>query len=300
MMTLVSPATPTRDDEDSLATDSPSTAIVSPVSPSQQPSHLDRDANLPEVYVDPSPQAILHNHHNQKSTGPPSGYAPYDKYSVPTDDDTLKSTVPEEYGSEASKRSPPPPDPARHEKILGLKRRTFFILLAILLIIVAAAVGGGVGGAIATSATSNSSSDGDDEESAWERASKTAHREAPSSTASSASSEPTNIEFLNNQTDPSPSKSFAFQGFTQPNFEGEATSIIRERDGSNLNLTAVSYVWRPNESHCCISFCNSRKDKRPDWVCDERYRKKSSESFKRIFVWCGQERLMENSRCDEL
>lgn len=118
------------------------------------------------------------------------------------------------------------------------------------------------------------------------------------STTSSASAEPTNIEFLNNQTDPS--LLFAFQGFTEPNFEGEATPIIRERDGSNLNLTAVSYVWRPNDSHCCVSFCQSRKDKRPDWICDERYRKKSSESFKRIYIWCGLERLTENSRCDEL
>lgn len=174
-MTLVSPATPRRDDEDSLATDSPSTSIVSPVSPSQQPSRPDPDANLPEVYVDPSPQAVIHNHHSQEATEAPSGYMPYEKYSVPTDDDTLKSTVPEEYGSEASKRNPPPTDTARHERILGLKRRTFFILLAILLIIVAAAVGGGVGGAIASSATSKSSSDGDDEESAWDRASKTAH-----------------------------------------------------------------------------------------------------------------------------
>lgn len=118
------------------------------------------------------------------------------------------------------------------------------------------------------------------------------------STTSSASAEPTNIEFLNNQTDPS--LSLAFQGFTEPNFSGEATPIIRERDGSNLNITAVSYVWRPNDSHCCISFCQSKNDKRPDWICDERYRKKSSASFKRIYIWCGLERLTENSRCDEL
>lgn len=81
--------------------------------------------------------------------------------------------------------------------------------------------------------------------------------------------------------------------------DGNYTDVIVKRGPTNLNFTANSYIWKPNITNCCLSFCNTPHDVDPDWQCDERYRKKSSSSFKRIFVWCGLERLNENSKCSE-
>lgn len=176
----VSPASTRRDTQnegDGEHLHSPASTLVSPVSQHQNPQHptqhrsplsQDPDDNLPEVYVDPSPQAIW----NQPAAARKGSVYEHDeKYALENDNDTLKLAVhpdPRDLGAEeapgdfppgamaAIERNPPPTQPAQNDRILGLRRRTFFIVLAIVLIVVAAAVGGGVGGAVAASSNSDS------------------------------------------------------------------------------------------------------------------------------------------------
>jgi hypothetical protein len=126
------------------------------------------DEGLPEVVVDPSPEALTnleeqYQYHQQHR---------YDKYPVVYDDapklpgdtgygqepphDTIRSpdgSVPgepvavgegpatgQENNSEKTESEP---------RICGVRRKMFFILLIVALVLVAAAIGGGVGGGVA-------------------------------------------------------------------------------------------------------------------------------------------------------
>ena len=123
---------------------------------------------------------------------------------------------------------------------------------------------------------------------------------SPDSTASEAASTTSEapkatLTDLSEQT--GPENTFFFQAYEDADFKGKKSPIIRRENGSDLNFDANSYVWKPNANGCCVSFCNSQTEKDPDWLCDERYREQSSGSFKRVFIWCGQDRDPANSRC---
>jgi hypothetical protein len=152
------------------------------------------DENLPEVYVDDTPQAVSKEQQHAASA---SDETQSPKFAVAYGDDSPRSTVPPEYDSIGHALPPdrpaatfPPGDagstadsqPPNDRKICGIGRRTFFIILAVALIIIAAAVGGGVGGAVASSAAKSGSS-GENEDDSRDL-------EPTTTTASSTSSEP--------------------------------------------------------------------------------------------------------------
>lgn len=145
-----------------------------------------RDDNLPEVYVDDTPQAI-------SKEDPNAAAAFYEaqspKFSIAYEV-SPQTAIPPEYSVSAGATSAaattvPPTDasPSKDQKVFGIGRRTFFIILAVLLIVVAAAVGGGVGGAVAASSASKSGSsdDGGNAEDGGDT-SPTSTSEVPSST----------------------------------------------------------------------------------------------------------------------
>lgn len=120
---------------------------------------------------------------------------------------------------------------------------------------------------------------------------------ASTATASDSSDPEPTTQFLN-ETEPKDTS--AFQAWNDDNFEGKFSPIISDIGATNLDFLANSYIWKPSDTRCCLSFCNGTSyngDGVPSWICDERYQKNASESFKRIFVWCGEERINENSRC---
>lgn len=125
----------------------------------------ERDDNLPEVYVDDSPQALpgTESHQTEAWTEVTSP-----KFSVA---DTLKTPVsPEVDGSKtaggaAGGEGADGGAAKKDGRICGLRRKWFFIALGVVLVVViAAAVGGGVGGAVASSASGSGDGDGSESE----------------------------------------------------------------------------------------------------------------------------------------
>lgn len=118
--------------------------------------------------------------------------------------------------------------------------------------------------------------------------------QATSSSTTSTAPEPT---FLNNQTGLA-TNGFAFQGFSQNDYLGDATTIIRDEGGTNFDFDIHSYVWLPNVTVCCLSFCtNATAAGRTGWWCNKRYQKSSTDVFSRIFVWCGGPRDAAHAKC---
>ncbi|PNY26148.1 Uncharacterized protein TCAP_03906 [Tolypocladium capitatum] len=195
--------------------------------------------------------------------------------SVPWDATTVGDHT-DQHSAAEGQPSPPPPPPPPQNKILGMKRNVFFILLAVLLIIIAAAVGAGVGSAVASKKSKSDSA-------------------APAtSTTTSSAPEPT---FLNNRTGPA-TNSFAFQGFSQNEYLGHATAIVHDEGGTDFNFRIHSYVWMPNLTSCCLSFCNNATAAgETGWWCNERFQKNSTSTFTRIFVWCGEPHNDAHAKC---
>ena len=90
--------------------------------------------------------------------------------------------------------------------------------------------------------------------------------------------------FLNNGT--VPSHGFAFQAFSGKEYGGEATEIYTSEGFHDFGFTAKSYVWIPNDSGCCVAFCEDEKNTTNRW-CPERFREDASEPFPRLGVLCG-------------
>ncbi|KAI9896261.1 hypothetical protein N3K66_008433 [Trichothecium roseum] len=260
------------------------------------------DENLPEVYMDDSPRSMPVDlkYGSMDSTGNPP------KYPVVMED-TMKSSVAEVDGSpkstpdQASKEvhsggaALPNSGPGRRT-IFGLTRRLFFILLAIGLIIIAAAVGGGVGGGLAA-ASSKDSKDQAVDDSDSSAGSSTTSSIASSTTTTSSSPEETGTRFLNNETAPEDNR-FSFQSFSQNEYGGQASNILDQTGGTDFDFLVRSYVWLPESSGCCVSFClNDTTEGLVGWWCDERYQKKTSETYTRSYIWCGLERSKKNARC---
>ena len=117
------------------------------------------------------------------------------------------------------------------------------------------------------------------------------------STSTSAAPEETGIRFLNNETVPDGNK-FSFQVFSQNEYGGQASDISNETGGTDYDFLVRSYVWLPESSGCCVSFClNETVDGRVGWWCDERYQEKTSETYSRSYIWCGLERIKSNAKC---
>lgn len=96
---------------------------------------------------------------------------------------------------------------------------------------------------------------------------------------------PPEEDFLNNGT--VPDHGIAFQAFSEKEYGGEATEIYTTEGYHDLPFNAISYVWIPNNSECCIAFCQDKKNTTSFW-CDERFREESSEDgFPRLGVICG-------------
>jgi len=54
------------------------------------------------------------------------------------------------------------------------------------------------------------------------------------------------------------SSSGPFQGFSSPSYLGSATPIIQNKGFHDLNISAQSYVWLPDSTECCLTFCTNK------------------------------------------
>lgn len=119
----------------------------------------------------------------------------------------------------------------------------------------------------------------------------------PSSTSTTSSpAETTTSTFLSNSTDPD---GFAFQAFSDRNYAGSASPVIRDELFTDFDFNGSSYVWIPNFTDCCVTFCaNKTSSGWVGWWCPERRQPNASHWFERIYVGCGDDgRLQENGRC---
>ncbi|PNP53315.1 hypothetical protein THARTR1_06009 [Trichoderma harzianum] len=77
-----------------------------------------------------------------------------------------------------------------------------------------------------------------------------------------------------------------------------ATTIIDDEGGTDLGFEARSYVWLPSVTDCCITFCTNATSKgMVGWLCSQRKQPKSSDPFKRVYVWCHQKHEKANAIC---
>jgi len=143
--------------------------------------------------------------------------------------------------------------PMNEKRICGVRRRAFIVSLVVAVVVIAAAVGGGVGATMAKKAS--------------------APPQMPPL-------------FLNNATAP---PGIAFQAFSDPFYLGEATRVIQDEGFTDLNLTSTSYVWLPDTSGCCLTFCAGKTTAVGYW-CNPRRRTNASEPFDRVYIWCGGNR----------
>ena len=199
--------------------------------------------------------------------------------------------------------SEPPQTPKPERTICGLKRRTFFIVAGIIsIILLGAIVGGAVGGTVskksseAATAEAQSASRHTTTSSAAATATSAAtSTSAPtSSTASNSQPKPTQLATLNNGT--APHRGLAFQGFSLTSYLGDATPIIQEEGFYDLNITAMSYVWLPDDTNCCLTFC-ANKTTATGWWCNPRYRPEASGGIPRVYIWCGTNDGVKNATC---
>ncbi|KAJ9144211.1 hypothetical protein NKR23_g6089 [Pleurostoma richardsiae] len=154
---------------------------------------------------------------------------------------------------------------------------------------IVAGIGGGVGGGIAASRSTDDRNALTSAVSSSSRTSTTA-ASTTSSTVSSAAATPT---YLNNQTGP---VGFAFQGFSDRNFSGTATEVYLAEGFTDLPYNCSSYVWLPNGTSCCVTFCRNETAS-VGWWCQARKQPSASSAFERIFVGCGDLASQAESRC---
>ncbi|CAH0044554.1 unnamed protein product [Clonostachys solani] len=259
--------------------------------------------DLPEVVQpDTSPQVIssyqaeYSQRLNDAHAKYPIGYQEYSEsdqfpQAMSQPDDSLKhdgqvkhelSSV--KYDSSPSVEEQNPKKVGGSGSILGLKRNTFIIIVVALIVIVAAAVGGGVGGSRAAAASQSSNSIESSEDTSTTVTSSTTSQS--STTPTSSIPIPTET-FLNNATDSG--NKFAFQSFSESNYNGNHTGLLRDTGKSDIGFNVRSFVWKPVKTNCCVTLCLN-DTLRVGWTCDELYKTKVTETFLSIYVWCGEER----------
>ncbi|KAF2185364.1 hypothetical protein K469DRAFT_750482 [Zopfia rhizophila CBS 207.26] len=237
--------------------------------------------SLPEVVPDQSPEA-LSNH--EAHLHPTQLEEQYPKYPVNLDDAREPRSAADNLHAMERRRT--------YEKeeelmICGLRRKAFWLLIALVLVIVPVSVGGGVGGGIAAAKTREGNGSGNS--GVFSSSSNTTPvltTSSPTTGALSTTSASPSLTFLNNQTVPSPGH--AFQGFTGTNYTGNATAVIRDEGFLDLPFNCSSYVWLPNGTDCCVTFCNNMTYS-GGWWCDERRQPNASGPFPRIWVGCGED-----------
>ncbi|KAK4223816.1 hypothetical protein QBC38DRAFT_37978 [Podospora fimiseda] len=169
-------------------------------------------------------------------------------------------------------------------RVCGCTKRTFIVIVIMAILIVVAGVVGSVAGNI----KSKSSSDSED----TKPTAVTTSSSLISSTTSTTTITPplptptkSPVTNLANQTDPG---GIAFQAYSEPNFEGNASQVYRLEDYYDLGITAKSYVWLPNGTYeCCVTFC-ANATTATGWWCDERRRPEADKVFRRVQIWCGR------------
>lgn len=173
--------------------------------------------------------------------------------------------------------------PAKGAKVCGLKRRTFWIVLGVAIVVVLAAIGGGVGGGLSSR---NSSSSGADK--------------GKAENEDKDKDEPDDENFLNNGT--VPERGFAFQAFSHADYGGEAGDILTSEGFHDLGFKLLSYVWEPNDTGCCVSFCRNSSVSDNFW-CQPRMRDRieAEEGFPRMGIICGNaiDTFADEQRCSD-
>jgi len=160
----------------------------------------------------------------------------------------------------AGSNNPPSQPPKAQRRICGLRRRVFFIIITVAtLVVLGAAIGGGIGG---------------------------------TRSASQPTTLPVPQRFLNNGTAP---QGLAFQAFSEPSYMGNATVIIQEEGFHDIGARR-SYVWLPDDTKCCLTFCANMTTS-TGWWCDARYRANASGVFSRVYIWCGGNDGVKNETC---
>ncbi|KXX82749.1 Plasma membrane fusion protein prm-1 [Madurella mycetomatis] len=256
------------------------------VVPSQPPPEF----SLPEVAPDPSPEAgqpqyytrhekfpAHYDHapklpHEQPAAGMGMGLQSHDQQWAGAGDGVSalspNSSVPwQAIHPSDDQQTYVASEPEQERRICGIRRRLFIIVAVVLaIVVIAAAVGGGVGGAMgARSASESVNLPAESGSSGASNSESTVPSTTPAITsASSTSSAPApTITFLNNQTD---GVGQAFQGFSEIDYDGNATEIIREEGFHDLPFKVSSYVWEPNGTAYCITYCYN-KTKSAGWGC---------------------------------
>jgi len=289
------------------------------------------DENLPEVVPsrppveDASPQVLSDEQAWQREALGGDKYpVVYDDAPKLFDDGTIKGQdeheLPQAWSPDASAGTAPweslPPvaaagapggsEAAEERRIWGVKRRVFVILAVLAgVILLAAIIGGAVGGSMANKSDKSVSGDASLQELPSVSSSSLTRppTTSPSSSSSSPSTSPTSTSSppspssttttLNNSTAP---KGLAFQAFASPSYLGTATPIIQAEGFHDLNMSARSYVWLPDGTQCCLTFCADRTTA-TGWWCDPRYQTSSSAVFGRVYIWCGGNDGTKNETC---
>lgn len=132
------------------------------------------------------------------------------------------------------------------------------------------------------------------------------HRSPSPTTATPSSSSPTSTagsdpdddddDDTEEDTDDDGEPGFDFKGWEDPNFTGSSTDLITEKGFVDLPFNVTSYKWRPNDSDCCITFCQG-KETGVGWRCTDFEREEATAEFGRIFIGCGDDKTEEKSRC---
>lgn len=111
---------------------------------------------------------------------------------------------------------------------------------------------------------------------------------------------------LSNQT-----REFSFEGYELPNYGGNRTGVIQKVGAAQFDFNCTSYIWQPNDSLCCVTFCAVHKW--GGWWCQPKQQlvratakqpidsransssQNASGSYDNIIIGCGSETL-ENSK----
>lgn len=279
---------------------------------------LPPDEHLPEVVPGQSPEVLNHHeayyYQNQLNEQSPKYLAIYDdapKYAAPdltpaehlspvntmTDPYSVMSptdTIPWEPHSAVDDLNAGPrshiDEKAEERTICGLRRRIFFLLVGLALLVIGGSVGGGLGAAygrnnptslqtaVDPAATAGPTNGGSGGSGIYPNSTTPTGTKAP----------PPRPSFLNNQTKPEPG--YAFQAFSDYHYNGNATRVYQRPDESWIDLPfpALSYVWFPNNTDCCVTFCVNLTFAGGFW-CQDRRQPESSGPFPRIWIGCGEE-----------
>ncbi|KAK3937943.1 hypothetical protein QBC46DRAFT_391282 [Diplogelasinospora grovesii] len=252
----------------------------------QQQRHLAEQEKYP-AYFDDTPK-FLHEQHNHDGNQRPrdnsaTAYSP---------DGSALLWEPLRAGDDTTLGANSNSGANDEPKICGVRRRIFWLILAFALVVIATGVGGGVGGAVASARAREGSGTGNPATTSSSSGSLAPTSTTSSSSTSSSAPTPT-FTTLNNQTGP---QFQAFQGFSEIDFQGNATTVIQKEGFHDLGLAAKSYVWLPNDTGCCLTFC-ANKTAATGWWCEKRSQPKASGLFVRIYIWCGNHANNANETC---